>query len=306
MTQHLRRGTLAFSCATLVAMGGCFLTGPDDSIALDVSSLEIFVTESRSVVAADANVVPGSITWTSSDPRVATVDSEGLVVGVAVGTATIEARVGDIVNSVEVTVLALMNFVYPVNGVLNRDIFHVNYVGHTDAVGRTTDYQCGYRWGRATGSNIIAPSRAYLDSNVVVVAAAAGTVTEVHDGDPDLIINDFNPARILGNFVRLAHRDGFETIYGHLKQGSVGVMVGQVVEAAAPHWCIGIVRPVDLPERAVRDPAERGHRGSLQRTMWPELHPVGKSDPISRSNSPHCLWDRKRNTVICRTEGTNP
>jgi uncharacterized protein YjdB len=43
------------------------------------------------VLEAALNPVSASVTWTSSDPSVATVDSQGSVGGVVVGTATIEA-----------------------------------------------------------------------------------------------------------------------------------------------------------------------------------------------------------------------
>ena len=48
-----------------------------------------------------------SIDWTSSDDSVVTVDSLGKITGVAAGTATVTAAIGDVSSSVDVTVYAL-------------------------------------------------------------------------------------------------------------------------------------------------------------------------------------------------------
>ena len=150
-------------------------------------------------------------------------------------------------NSASLDPPPLMNFVYPVNGVLNQDIFHVFYVGHIDAGGLIHDYDCGIKVNGFTGSEIMAPYYSYLDSNVVVVAAAAGTVTEMHDGDQDLRTGGERGPIGLGNFVRLEHREGMETIYAQLKQGSVGVTVGQVVETGDPLGAMGASGNALLP-----------------------------------------------------------
>ena len=101
----------------------------------------------------------------------------------------------------------LMNFLYPVSGILNKDIFHVFYFGHVNAAGLVNDYNCGIKVQTFTGSEIMAPYYSYLDSNVVVVAAAAGTVTEAYDGDADLRTGGERGPVGLGNYVRIEHRE---------------------------------------------------------------------------------------------------
>ncbi|MDX1747526.1 MAG: Ig-like domain-containing protein, partial [Halobacteriales archaeon] len=72
------------------------------------SSLDIAVDSSASLSAevtnADGNVLDKEITWTSSDEAVATVDSSGLVVALAVGSALVVAESDGVTDTAEVTV----------------------------------------------------------------------------------------------------------------------------------------------------------------------------------------------------------
>lgn len=132
-----------------------------------------------------------------------------------------------------------LGLVFPAIGTLNEDIFHVYYPGHDSSEGAgVVDYQCGLKAAGATpavpnrldASLISAPFIAYLDSAVMVVAAAAGTVTAVHDGEPDVRRGGgFRPTAGLGNFLSIAHGNGVQTTYGNLKQGSIAVTIGQEV-----------------------------------------------------------------------------
>ena len=74
-----------------------------ESIALNKSSLELNYQESETLT-ADKSEGLGDITWTSSNPWVATVDNNGLVTAVGGGTATITATAGTVSDTCEVLV----------------------------------------------------------------------------------------------------------------------------------------------------------------------------------------------------------
>ena len=86
------------------------------SISLDNTSLSIKVGDTQQITATvqPDDATDKSVTWTSSDASVATVDNNGTVTGVSVGTATITAQAGDYtatctvtVNKIEVTSITL-------------------------------------------------------------------------------------------------------------------------------------------------------------------------------------------------------
>ena len=82
---------------------------PVTSVTLDKSTLEIIVGsngELKATVSPD-NATDKSVTWTSSDSKVATVDANGNVTAVSVGTATITAKSGEVTATCEVKVLPI-------------------------------------------------------------------------------------------------------------------------------------------------------------------------------------------------------
>ena len=78
---------------------------PATGISLNKSTLTLTVSNDETLT---ANVTPtdadGSVTWSSSDTNVATVDSNGKVTAVAAGTATITATAGNKSATCTVTV----------------------------------------------------------------------------------------------------------------------------------------------------------------------------------------------------------
>ena len=70
---------------------------PVSSITLNQTELELKVGESATLVATvgPENATDKSVTWTSSDASIATVDASGVVKAVRAGRATITAKAGD-------------------------------------------------------------------------------------------------------------------------------------------------------------------------------------------------------------------
>ena len=77
-------------------------------VTLNKSTTSIAVGENETLVAtvAPANATVQTVTWSSDDDEVATVDSTGKVVGVSAGTATITVTTtdGGFTDECEVTV----------------------------------------------------------------------------------------------------------------------------------------------------------------------------------------------------------
>lgn len=67
------------------------------SIALSQTTAELTAGETLQLTATvqPENATDRTVTWTSSDPAIATVDATGLVTAVAVGTATVTATTTD-------------------------------------------------------------------------------------------------------------------------------------------------------------------------------------------------------------------
>ncbi len=101
-----------------------------------------------------------------------------------------------------------------------------------------------------TDIRLMALSEIALD--VPVVAAADGTVAGVRDGMPDRFVEtDADRAAIAGrecgNGVLLAHPEGWETQYCHMKEGSVAVSAGDAVKAGDVLGFIGASGLVQFP-----------------------------------------------------------
>ena len=90
------------------------------------------------------------LVYASSDPEVATVDAAGKVTAVAPGSATITAKVGEIVGELALTVKAAPQFVY------NADFSAKEYFLESDQTGSSYGYatECNIKVGNAEGSSL--------------------------------------------------------------------------------------------------------------------------------------------------------
>lgn len=109
----LRVSALFLSALIILSLAGCrgFFQSPiATGIAINPSSV-VVGTGSTLQLSATATYDDGStgniskVTWTSSNPAVATVSSSGVVSGVATGTATITAQSNDVNGTATVTVI---------------------------------------------------------------------------------------------------------------------------------------------------------------------------------------------------------
>jgi hypothetical protein len=98
------------------------------------------------------------------------------------------------------------------------------------------DYRCGTATYKGhSGLDIRAPSAASAQRNpIAVVAAADGVVLRVRDGVRDVFVREIGRDAVnavgCGNAAVVSHGQGWETLYCHMKQGSVAVKPGDRVQ----------------------------------------------------------------------------
>ena len=78
-----------------------------------------------------------------------------------------------------------------------------------------------------------------MDRDFAVYASAGGLVIALHDGEPDRNASRAMSRGGYGNHVKIEHANGFTTLYGYLKNGSISVNVGQHVGVGEKIGVIG-------------------------------------------------------------------
>ena len=107
------------------------------------------------------------------------------------------------------------------------------------------DFHCGaLTYDGHKGTDIRVPDGAALAKGIAVLAAAPGKVLRLRDGMADVSIRvtgaDAIKDREAGNSVIIDHGDGWETQYGHLRNGSISVKHGDIVAAGQPIGVVGL------------------------------------------------------------------
>jgi hypothetical protein len=123
----------------------------------------------------------------------------------------------------------------------------VNYVDHDPGAG-VRDYRCGaLGYDGHDGTDFAVRDAA---ARVAVVAAAPGTVRGARDGMPDTGLRAGKAAiagRECGNGVVIAHEEGWETQYCHMRQGSVAVKQGDPVARGQTLGLVGLSGNTEFP-----------------------------------------------------------
>ena len=132
-----------------------------------------------------------------------------------------------------------------------RDCWVVRYVDRDSGPG-FSDFRCGVLGSDGhDGTDFAISDPQRMAAGVEVLASAAGVVSGVRDGVPDQppdgrLSHDFGKMNC-GNGVLLAHDDGWETQYCHLRQGSVRVAVGDPVAAGQALGLVGMSGEANFP-----------------------------------------------------------
>ncbi len=139
--------------------------------------------------------------------------------------------------------------VFPVACQIGEACLIQKLVDHDPGPGRR-DYRCGaLTTDGHDGTDIRLRTMADMRAGYAVVAAHAGTVLRIRDGEPDTGVTRGAEVsdKMAGNAVVIDHGNGWQTQYSHLRQGSVRVRPGQVVAAGQPIGLIGLSGNSEFP-----------------------------------------------------------
>ncbi len=155
-----------------------------------------------------------------------------------------------------------------------------------DAGPGARDFTCGpMSYDGHSGTDIRLPDRAAMEEGWTVVAAAPGRVRGTRDGVPDFGLAAMPEGQDCGNGVAITHDGGWETQYCHLRQGSVRVAEGDIVEAGAPLGEIGFSGRTEFPHLHITlrrdgeevdpfDPSDAATCGAGANALWAEAVPL--------------------------------
>jgi len=124
---------------------------------------------------------------------------------------------------------------FPLDCTLGQSCFVQNYVDRDPGPG-VQDFACNARsYNGHKGTDISVNSMNDMQAGVAVFAAADGVVRGMRDGVVDILTTAPNPPDITGkecgNGVAIDHGNGWETLYCHMKSGTINVSQGQPVAA---------------------------------------------------------------------------
>jgi len=186
-------------------------------------------------------------------------------------------------------------------GVSNSDpfIFTISaFLDHNNASpDQLTDYNCGDRTYDTEANNHNGtdfqgtqfPWLTMANDGLIAVAAADGVLVEKHDGEPDQQCEFNDDAK--SNYVILQHPDGSETLYAHMKTGSVTQKkVGDSVEqgdylgvvgssgfSTGPHLHLGVA---DSSSRLI-DPYSGACNLGVDESWWEDQEPYYEKSVIA-------------------------
>ncbi len=158
-----------------------------------------------------------------------------------------------------------LQFDWPMPGNDAEDWVINNYVDLNFGFG-VLDYQGGGKtYDGHNGVDIDVANFRAMEADFPILAAADGVVIDLADGNPDrnmACVGDWN-------FVTIGHANGWRSIYGHLKNSSVTVTVGQSVNAGDMLGVVGSSGCSTAPHLhfEVRDD-QNNVISAFQQAMW--------------------------------------
>lgn len=146
-------------------------------------------------------------------------------------------------------------FALPVACTPGTDCWVMNYpdVG-PDKDGKATDPSCAARtYEDHKGTDIAIADEAAMKKGIDVLAAKDGTVTRIRDGEADRwptqedLEKTKADRRECGNAVLIDHGNGWQTMYCHMKKGSIAVKPNQKIKAGDKIGQVGLSGFTEFP-----------------------------------------------------------
>lgn len=137
----------------------------------------------------------------------------------------------------------------PVDCEIGADCLIQKYVDMDGTSGRA-DHRCGLiTTDGHDGIDFRLRTKADMARGVRVLAAASGRVLRIRDGVPDVSVKILGDTggRDAGNAVIIAHEDGSETQYSHLRRNSVVVKPGESVKVGQTIGMVGMSGNAEFP-----------------------------------------------------------
>lgn len=145
------------------------------------------------------------------------------------------------------------SFQMPLDCAIGEDCWVVNHVDVAPS-SAAKDFNCGsLTYNDHHGTDFAIKDRLAVETGMNVLAAANGTILRVRDGIDDKIINDETRTKMLaenkgcGNGVFIDHGDGWQTIYCHLKKGSIVAKSNQKIKAGQKIGQVGYSGIAEFP-----------------------------------------------------------
>ncbi|MCT4556634.1 MAG: M23 family metallopeptidase [Pelagimonas sp.] len=137
----------------------------------------------------------------------------------------------------------------PLDCTLGQDCYIEDYVDNDPAKGAQRDFSCGLnaRDGHK-GTDFALVSFDAIETGVAVLAAAEGVVIRTRDSMPDdRHMRGVTTGNACGNAVLVDHTGGWQTLYCHMKRGSVRVNPGDRVQTGDHLGDIGLSGQTNHP-----------------------------------------------------------
>ncbi|MCR9272536.1 MULTISPECIES: M23 family metallopeptidase [Mameliella] len=137
----------------------------------------------------------------------------------------------------------------PLDCTLGETCFIEDYVDNDPTQGRHRDFACGInsRDGHK-GTDFALLDFGAIGEGVTVLAAAPGVVKRTRDSMPDdRLMRGVTSENACGNAVLIDHGGGWQTLYCHLRLGSVSVAPGDLVQPGDPLGLVGLSGQTNHP-----------------------------------------------------------
>jgi len=139
----------------------------------------------------------------------------------------------------------------PVKCAFPQECYIQSYVDLDPGLGMR-DRACGINtYNGHKGTDFRLRSLDLMDRGVDVIASAAGKVVRVREGMRDIHMGLFGRKLAsrwgAGNHVVIDHGDGWRTLYGHMRRGSVAVKTGDTVVAGQRLGFVGLSGMTEFP-----------------------------------------------------------